>query len=302
MKKLNKEDYFFDHKNKDYSFFPLLYDTDNELKMLEGSIFYSRIKSRQSLIESEFSILKRNKLLNFKDEVLDYIKARLFTMSKKINLFSKTESILSLIPLTDLASFSQDDFNCEYKFNNSSFYLKSVKTILPNESLKIKTNLISNDKSLLYLGYTSDNNLIPNDVYLKLKIKGSNISKITKENNKDNNKDINNNNDTVKEINTTVYESVILNPEYNVSKVLIKFRNIIDSSNPVLPLNINNELLSVKLLKKSLKAVLSRYKTTLKQDVLFLKSNSKNFKINELNALRVVIGEKTVKYKLISFN
>jgi hypothetical protein len=252
---------------------------------MRGTYFGSLIKARTTLFEKEYNILRsqKNKILNSEIDFKDFLKSRLFVISKNLSIKNrKGEELSILAPLVDKISITSDlnKVNTKFTYQNSKLFISSVRNINKNEQLFMKSGNFSNADSLLYYGYTVENNRYKAKVYLDVKAKFSKVSS-----------SFNNITNSTETDNNAV--SIPLTANFNLNQVLSHFRKLLSSNINIdfnLPADIDLELSSLNLLKKSLKATKDRFASNLKSDLIISKKG--NVTKNEENIYRVIIEEK----------
>ena len=152
--------------------FPLLYSA-KEMIYLNNSYFGKEIYNNLKSINNEYYLIKN--ILNLDDTVLvdEFIKYRILSLSNSIFYNNK----IYVIPFIDCfgkkVNKTNGKFNAYIKLNSNesnAFVLEiySSQKIKRNKEITLLWKQISNIESLLYYGFTDENNLITSEYLVEL--------------------------------------------------------------------------------------------------------------------------------------
>ena len=273
-----------------YNKFPIFFHNNPRIKkLLKYTNFNNEINSLQSQIENEYDILNKNKilpLLSSKVTLLNYMKIRMYVLSKSIQVETNKSPMPILVPLIDKIHYSKNilshKHNIYFSFtliNNEDYIiLKASRDIAQHEQLFFRLINFSNKNLLLQTGSVIKGNTILSDTILSIKTVSGNSTNSTIE--------------------------ISLNGKLKLNRVLRQIRPLISDSNSINytePYNIDLEINSLRLLKKILKATIKNYRTNYYSDVVMLKYNSQ-LSHRERRVLTVVVEEKKIMneyYKMV---
>ena len=274
-----------------YNKFPIFFHNNPRIKkLLKYTNFNNEINSLQSQIENEYDILIKNKilpLLSSKVTLLNYMKIRMYVLSKSIQVETNKSPMPILVPLIDKIHYSKNVLshkdNIYYTFtsiNNEDYIiLKASRDIAQHEQLFFKLINFSNKNLLLQTGSVIKGNTILSDTILSIKTVSGNSTNSTIE--------------------------ISLNGKLKLNRVLRQIRPLISDSNSINytePYNIDLEINSLRLLKKILKETIKNYRTNYYSDLVMLKYNSQ-LSQRERKVLTVVVEEKKIMneyYKMVN--
>ena len=274
-----------------YNKFPIFFHNNPRIKkLLKYTNFNNEINSLQSQIENEYDILIKNKilpLLSSKVTLLNYMKIRMYVLSKSIQVETNKSPMPILVPLIDKIHYSKNVLshkdNIYYTFtsiNNEDYIiLKASRDIAQHEQLFFKLINFSNKNLLLQTGSVIKGNTILSDTILSIKTVSGNSTNSTIE--------------------------ISLNGKLKLNRVLRQIRPLISENNAINytePYNIDLEINSLILLKKILKATIKNYRTNYYSDIVMLKYNSQ-LSQRERKVLTVVVEEKKIMneyYKMVN--
>lgn len=142
-----------------YSFdnFPLYYSQD-ELSFLSGTNFDTNIRTAKRSIEEEIKIIEKELELTVIPD--DYIKYRIVTLANSLLIDNTT----SVIPFIDFFPYDKIMPYVKWIMNNETNTLDivSLSEIPKNSIITLEAKKLPNEISLLYYGYTVDDNyLVP---------------------------------------------------------------------------------------------------------------------------------------------
>lgn len=139
-----------------YSFdsYPLYYSED-ELSFIAGTNLALNINTARNSINEEISIIKNELKI---DSIIpeDYTRYRIFTLSNSHVIENST----AVIPFVDLFPYDKLSPYVKWEYNNvtKSLDIIAIKDIPKDIIISMEAKNIPNSVSLLYYGYTVDNN------------------------------------------------------------------------------------------------------------------------------------------------
>jgi hypothetical protein len=274
----------FLYENTDFKSFPFFFDQE-ESDMLKGSFFKSLVDVKRRSIMNEYKQLRNNNFIPEELSKKDYLRARVIVMSNSLKI---TDSItgqetIALIPVVGQLP-NQGKRNAYLKMNKKNeIQLIADRKIEANENIVLDIGIFNNYQNLLYFGLTKKNKeKKPLDLSLNVDIPYN--------------------------LDSSTNNEINLKADVNINKNLKIFRMIAYSTTKgnnkkrtyfSTPFDINNEILAVRLYKKSLKEMIGNYESTLQQDLDNYKTNENQ---NIINILRVLIEEKKILTKHFNAN
>ena len=251
--------------------------------------FNNEINSLQSQIENEYDTLIKNKILPMlspKVTLVNYMKIRMYVLSKSIQVETDKSPMPILVPLIDKIHHSKNILshkdNIYFSFtsiNNEDYIiLKASRDIAQHEQLFFRLINYSNKNLLLQTGSVIKGNNILSDTILSIKTVSANSTNSTIE--------------------------ISLNGKLKLNRVLRQIRPLISDNHAINytePYNIDLEINSLRLLKKILKTTIKNYRTNYYSDVVMLKYNNE-LSQRERRVLTVVVEEKKIMneyYKMV---
>ena len=273
-----------------YKKFPIFFNNNPRIKkLMKYTNFNNEINSLQSQIENEYDTLIKNKILPMlspKVTLVNYMKIRMYVLSKSIQVETDKSSMPILVPLIDKIHHSKNILshkdNIYFSFtsiNNEDYIiLKASRDIAQHEQLFFRLINYSNKNLLLQTGSVIKGNNILSDTILSIKTVSANSTNSTIE--------------------------ISLNGKLKLNRVLRQIRPLISDNHAINytePYNIDLEINSLRLLKKILKTTIKNYRTNYYSDVVMLKYNNE-LSQRERRVLTVVVEEKKIMneyYKMV---
>ena len=273
-----------------YKKFPIFFNNNPRIKkLMKYTNFNNEINSLQSQIENEYDTLIKNKILPMlspKVTLVNYMKIRMYVLSKSIQVETDKSPMPILVPLIDKIHHSKNILshkdNIYFSFtsiNNEDYIiLKASRDIAQHEQLFFRLINYSNKNLLLQTGSVIKRNNILSDTILSIKTVSANSTNSTIE--------------------------ISLNGKLKLNRVLRQIRPLISDNHAINytePYNIDLEINSLRLLKKILKTTIKNYRTNYYSDVVMLKYNNE-LSQRERRVLTVVVEEKKIMneyYKMV---
>lgn len=273
-----------------YKKFPIFFNNNPRIKkLMKYTNFNNEINSLQSQIENEYDTLIKNKILPMlspKVTLVNYMKIRMYVLSKSIQVETDKSPMPILVPLIDKIHHSKNILshkdNIYFSFtsiNNEDYIiLKASRDIAQHEQLFFRLINYSNKNLLLQTGSVIKGNNILSDTILSIKTVSANSTNSTIE--------------------------ISLNGKLKLNRVLRQMRPLISDNHAINytePYNIDLEINSLRLLKKILKTTIKNYRTNYYSDVVMLKYNNE-LSQRERRVLTVVVEEKKIMneyYKMV---
>ena len=273
-----------------YKKFPIFFNNNPRIKkLMKYTNFNNEINSLQSQIENEYDTLIKNKILPMlspKVTLVNYMKIRMYVLSKSIQVETDKSPMPILVPLIDKIHHSKNILshkdNIYFSFtsiNNEDYIiLKASRDIAQHEQLFFRLINYSNKNLLLQTGSVIKGNNILSDTILSIKTVSANSTNSTIE--------------------------ISLNGKLKLNRVLRQIRPLISDNHAINytePYNIDLEINSLRLLKKILKTTIKNYRTNYYSDVVMLKYNNE-LSQRERRVLTVVVEEKKIMneyYKMV---
>ncbi len=273
-----------------YKKFPIFFNNNPRIKkLMKYTNFNNEINSLQSQIENEYDTLIKNKILPMlspKVTLVNYMKIRMYVLSKSIQVETDKSPMPILVPLIDKIHHSKNILshkdNIYFSFtsiNNEDYIiLKASRDIAQHEQLFFRLINYSNKNLLLQTGSVIKGNNILSDTILSIKTVSANSTNSTIE--------------------------ISLNGKLKLNRVLRQIRLLISDNHAINytePYNIDLEINSLRLLKKILKTTIKNYRTNYYSDVVMLKYNNE-LSQRERRVLTVVVEEKKIMneyYKMV---
>ena len=273
-----------------YKKFPIFFNNNPRIKkLMKYTNFNNEINSLQSQIENEYDTLIKNKILPMlspKVTLVNYMKIRMYVLSKSIQVETDKSPMPILVPLIDKIHHSKNKLshkdNIYFSFtsiNNEDYIiLKASRDIAQHEQLFFRLINYSNKNLLLQTGSVIKGNNILSDTILSIKTVSANSTNSTIE--------------------------ISLNGKLKLNRVLRQIRPLISDNHAINytePYNIDLEINSLRLLKKILKTTIKNYRTNYYSDVVMLKYNNE-LSQRERRVLTVVVEEKKIMneyYKMV---
>ena len=273
-----------------YKKFPIFFNNNPRIKkLMKYTNFNNEINSLQSQIENEYDTLIKNKILPMlspKVTLVNYMKIRMYVLSKSIQVETDKSPMPILVPLIDKIHHSKNILshkdNIYFSFtsiNNEDYIiLKASRDIAQHEQLFFRLINYSNKNLLLQTGSVIKGNNILSDTILSIKTVSANSTNSTIE--------------------------ISLNGKLKLNRVLRQIRHLISDNHAINytePYNIDLEINSLRLLKKILKTTIKNYRTNYYSDVVMLKYNNE-LSQRERRVLTVVVEEKKIMneyYKMV---
>ena len=273
-----------------YKKFPIFFNNNPRIKkLMKYTNFNNEINSLQSQIENEYDTLIKNKILPMlspKVTLVNYMKIRMYVLSKSIQVETDKSPMPILVPLIDKIHHSKNILshkdNIYFSFtsiNNEDYIiLKASRDIAQHEQLFFGLINYSNKNLLLQTGSVIKGNNILSDTILSIKTVSANSTNSTIE--------------------------ISLNGKLKLNRVLRQIRPLISDNHAINytePYNIDLEINSLRLLKKILKTTIKNYRTNYYSDVVMLKYNNE-LSQRERRVLTVVVEEKKIMneyYKMV---
>ena len=273
-----------------YKKFPIFFNNNPRIKkLMKYTNFNNEINSLQSQIENEYDTLIKNKILPMlspKVTLVNYMKIRMYVLSKSIQVETDKSPMPILVPLIDKIHHSKNILshkdNIYFSFtsiNNEDYIiLKASRDIAQHEQLFFRLINYSNKNLLLQTGSVIKGNNILSDTILSIKTVSANSTNSTIE--------------------------ISLNGKLKLNRVLRQIRPLISDNHAINytePYNIDLEINSLRLLKKILKTTIQNYRTNYYSDVVMLKYNNE-LSQRERRVLTVVVEEKKIMneyYKMV---
>ena len=273
-----------------YKKFPIFFNNNPRIKkLMKYTNFNNEINSLQSQIENEYDTLIKNKILPMlspKVTLVNYMKIRMYVLSKSIQVETDKSPMPILVPLIDKIHHSKNILshkdNIYFSFtsiNNEDYIiLKASRDIAQHEQLFFRLINYSNKNVLLQTGSVIKGNNILSDTILSIKTVSANSTNSTIE--------------------------ISLNGKLKLNRVLRQIRPLISDNHAINytePYNIDLEINSLRLLKKILKTTIKNYRTNYYSDVVMLKYNNE-LSQRERRVLTVVVEEKKIMneyYKMV---
>lgn len=273
-----------------YNKFPIFIHNNPRIKkLLKYTNFNNEINFLQSQIETEYDILTKNKILpilSSKVTLMNYMKIRMYVLSKSIQVDTDKAHMPLLVPLIDKIQYSGSSNKDNIYFSISSIdnedyiIIKASRDISQNKQLFFRLINFSNKDLLLQTGNVKRNNDVLSDTILSIKTITANST------------------------NSTI--QIQLNGKLKLNRVLRQIRPLVSEDNTINytePYSIDLEISSLKLLKKILKTTIRNYRTNYYSDNVLLRYN-KQLTQKEKKVLTVVVEEKKIineYYKMVKY-
>jgi len=274
----------FLYENTDFKSFPFFFDQE-ESDMLKGSFFKSLVDVKRRSIMNEYKQLRTKNFIPQELSKKDYLRARVIVMSNSVKIADSItgQETIALIPVVGQLP-NQGKRNSYLKMNKKNeIQLIAERKIEANENIVLDIGIFNNYQNLLYFGITKKNK---EKKHLELSL----------------------NVDLPYNLDSSTNNEINLKADVNINKNLKIFRMIAYSTTKgnnkkrtyfSTPFDLNNEILAVRLYKKSLKEMIGNYESTLQQDFDNYKTNENQ---NIINILRILIEEKKIITKHFNAN
>ena len=146
--------YFFDTCETNLDKFPLFYSTD-QIRPFLFSLFSNELIQTREAFEEEYTILQ-SQITKKQFDLDDYLKYRLFTYNKLVNISEKS----SIVPFVDILDTNPVSFNLQVRYlqDNHTVNVISNQEINPEQKLILAVVEMTNMASLIVYGRIYEEN------------------------------------------------------------------------------------------------------------------------------------------------
>lgn len=153
---------YFDILPEDLSNFPIFW-SDNELKMLQGSMILSQIQDRKRYLKEDYKNLTEaipefRKLCSYRK----FVQLRTLVGSRNFGITIGSERVGAMVPMSDMLNHKRPQMT-SWTYNNyqNAFTITSKENISYNTELMDSYGIKSKSQFLLHYGFIPDNNIEP---------------------------------------------------------------------------------------------------------------------------------------------